>query len=1644
MLQLHPRRCTIAARVLLACLFAAPTQTQDLFLWEDVGSMEFPDYTSVPGGGYTPGLTSDEYSYAGADWDGEMSMGRVVAPRVNTSKFDFSDTDWNKAGVADEDVGMSLVPPPDSNVTADPSFQSVDVAGDAIGTHAAIHAATVSDLPAVREDARRDADGLTPGAKLSEQGPGTDPIDPGSGAFAETWTDAAVQGSGVDFELRRTYSSRTAFRGVLGVGWDLSYHERVVVDDGCDRTAILWATGRGYSERLIARTHSTYAGRDGTGIRASSTGTGWSIDDSSGLTRTFDQNGKLQRIYDQNGNGLDITWSVRQDGVDVVAEVVDSFGRTFAFDWVMNGGSERSLTVSGPDTLVVSYAIDSHDDLIVVTDMWGRTTELEYDAGHPVQPHVGTKQLQASCEAACGLREHECVDEPPCRQIMWDEVEVCEDDCSASCAGGCRSECYADCAPGCDAICPTETECEDVCLADAPALAACLQWDKDENGIGPNLIEYCDNQCILHAAGLCAQCVLDNGIFVSVGDSAASTGGATFIQNAQTAIRCSTCVPCLLGGALCPDEMRYSCQSRGQSCRDECINYSLIGRDAVPERCQGYSPSGVCTSTFKYSCDNACEDFAFDCPQTCMQNCEAGCAAPCVASCAEPCREACSPSSLLATCEGACMDACIADGSQLDGMGAPVLTYGATQQLNHNLLRVYLGTGATRKLMLHNTYGQDIYAPDFDRVVSQTFGSSLTTLRYEEMIAPLGEPRDLCPQDEPYCPGGAREVGYERIVRLSDELVAFVRVGPGATLAEHAEYRIDGLGGTIPVITATIEGDLLILEPPVPSGDRVLIRGEASTLLLLPTNVPGVFAGPSGGSMADLPSEITIARTDLGTTGHAGRLLGLAAVLEGRVSAAVTHVEAAPSSYALLTPGALHGPVRLQEVARRWASVDQSQLLHPYGVVELEPDVDGLPTLQVTFPSPDDLFEPEAPLLPADGRNFLAKDPQLQPQSAVDLAQFEAELQAQAQTSTTMIGDLIDAAVVLRGWSGDGAILRAGLDAQARLTGERAGIRTTVTNLLASATTETQAIESSLPSGTPEEEIALELLDALTLAEQVSTHSAYQGACDIVIDATDVLNPYLSGTNLTRLGNIVCTVTAARANSSLATDFAGFERDTDDAAAALDLLRGLRAQSSAAYQSASRWLSPTMRLQAAEADQTLDGYDTGEAHLWALAGIKTLEERWRAVRDAFPPTPDVAGNLRRGAGTPVTWQPPVDNGWWVDDLFGIPDPITDYQNLCLHEGAYRSPEIEKLAQAAVRKTTITDGNGHAWEYYSDSDGRVVRQLDPQGGQIDLNYTEEGHVRGVRGVFGDRHCYEYDPDGNLAADNWFPIEGYYQAAQSVRRSEYWWTEGRRLSAVYLPDPTTGEVESSPAYSYVWDAAGNLDLATTPSGTYDVVSVDGRGRPLEVTGPAGYRAYSTYDSPTAQSVSTTMHTALTDAGGAYPITVTSEADPLGRLVRTTRTGGPTIDYIWLNQKLAAIDRHASGPLAASETAFAYENGDLTKVLYKGANGSTVQEVSREFNARGLLTKQTTTSGSDERVKCFKYDGRHELVEEIDPTGRRTAIVRSPVGAPLKLQRGYWTASNDVPGCPLLGGATSVQTMREQVVGGQTARYRSHETA
>ena len=211
----------------------------------------------------------------------------------------------------------------------------------------------------------------------------TDPVDISRGDFILTRQDLFLPaGRGLSVDLTFTYRSRSAYNGLFGYGWDLSYNRRIRKLANNNLVAL---RGSNRKDEFTFSPPNTYTAPLGVYDTLVQNGDGtYTLTSKHGDVESYDVNGNLTRLQDRNGNALTFaydpagllpitgksTYFVTQTTGVIAREyrltrITDTIGRTIDFAYSPEGRL-ATITYQGR-TLLYAYDATGTGDLISVT-----------------------------------------------------------------------------------------------------------------------------------------------------------------------------------------------------------------------------------------------------------------------------------------------------------------------------------------------------------------------------------------------------------------------------------------------------------------------------------------------------------------------------------------------------------------------------------------------------------------------------------------------------------------------------------------------------------------------------------------------------------------------------------------------------------------------------------------------------------------------------------------------------------------------------------------------------------------------------------------------------------------------------------------------------------------------------------------------------------------------------------------------------------------------------------------------------------------------------------------------------------------------------------------------------------------------------
>jgi RHS repeat-associated protein len=362
-------------------------------------------------------------------------------------------------------------------------------------------------------------------------------------------------------------------------------------------------------------------------------------------------------------------------------------------------------------------------------------------------------------------------------------------------------------------------------------------------------------------------------------------------------------------------------------------------------------------------------------------------------------------------------------------------------------------------------------------------------------------------------------------------------------------------------------------------------------------------------------------------------------------------------------------------------------------------------------------------------------------------------------------------------------------------------------------------------------------------------------------------------------------------------------------------------------------------------------------------------------RSSYTPWPDALGpGVGCGFDIPPNVPPPCIDERYVDAA-AIPHP--------------------SHFQPIVQATVVEDATGTSWTYYGERAGRILRFINNESGaRVDRNFDSRQRLLGERSAYGDRACFQYDQDSNPVQITALPAPGAWAPVPEIKYRRSFGPYGRVLH-IWDPD----QPALSPLVSFVYDAQLNIERVEYPQTGHAYVSVrDNRGRLTQLGHPNGSSTRIDYD-----PVSALWQTITFDDGGSDERRRVAARNPLGQILQLNEEGRPVLEWTWSQDGRLLSETVQQDPDAGSTpvtTTYGYDAAGQLETIDNPARA-----VEFTYNSQGLIESVREQSQGETRSICFQYDGRGELIEVIDPEGRRTHWHRDANGGVVRIERGVW---------------------------------------
>lgn len=280
----------------------------------------------------------------------------------------------------------------------------------------------------------------------------------------------------------------------------------------------------------------------------------------------------------------------------------------------------------------------------------------------------------------------------------------------------------------------------------------------------------------------------------------------------------------------------------------------------------------------------------------------------------------------------------------------------------------------------------------------------------------------------------------------------------------------------------------------------------------------------------------------------------------------------------------------------------------------------------------------------------------------------------------------------------------------------------------------------------------------------------------------------------------------------------------------------------------------------------------------------------------------------------------------------------------------------------------TDGNGKTREYHFDENGKVVKEVDPEGGITKRLYDSYGHLCSETSPSGQTTYYRYDGLGNITRIT-DPLNHSTRIRYNSQGQPALITDAlgnhwqRRYNQQGLLTETRDSMGNT--WRYAYNERGQLVTLTDPEGGKRKLQWNSQFELLSETDPDGRKTEYGYDHWSRVN-------SVTNAAGQ---TTQYEYDAAGRVTKVTDSKGDVTQLQYNDAGQVTLHTDASGRTTE------YHYSGFSQVEERiDPNGQRFQyQYDQERNLIGLINEK----GEQYQLK---YDGNERLIEEIGFDGRQ----------------------------------------------------------
>lgn len=337
-------------------------------------------------------------------------------------------------------------------------------------------------------------------------------------------------------------------------------------------------------------------------------------------------------------------------------------------------------------------------------------------------------------------------------------------------------------------------------------------------------------------------------------------------------------------------------------------------------------------------------------------------------------------------------------------------------------------------------------------------------------------------------------------------------------------------------------------------------------------------------------------------------------------------------------------------------------------------------------------------------------------------------------------------------------------------------------------------------------------------------------------------------------------------------------------------------------------------------------------------------------------------------------------------------------------------EVQIGISTSTNSETVRDRRGFVSSFHYDDNGNLLSKTDPLGGVTSFTYDANYNLTSETDPLGHITSYTFDGSGNqlTKTDPLGNVTRFTYNALGQKTSE---TNALGITKRFEYDGLgnlTREIDfSGHARLSAYDGAGNLTAYTDALGHTARYDIDSAGRIRASTDPLGVVSRSTYDA--AGNLTEQRKTRSLPGGGTEDVVTAIQYDAANQATRVTDAASnhATIEYDAMGHQTRMVDRRGL------EKRFEYDTqGRQTRVTYGDSTsdqffydpeGNLIRRVNRlgvettyEYDALG---RQVAVHYADGTTTRSEYDGAGRITAAVDGRGFRTTFDYDAAGREVR---------------------------------------------